>query len=312
MTRTMKFPIALVCTALALQSARAENLSDADREALLDNLEKLREAAVSKIEGKFRVALAAYRNAMSGDDQAIELYLNCVEKVDYSDQQKKAQDFREWKRREADRLADPDFRRALRVQLAWLILTLQAAAEKPDPDKLAKDAQEIMDSIFRDPEKLATHQQLVGQPVLSTHFARAYEITRIKLEKWPLSPLQLGEIYNQIILPPLRKSTQIPALHAAWLKRIQQENIKRELGAGGRDSRKPGQPDAEISPEYEKFLTETVPQLQWEMELDLFNAGDESGAAVRMLAHIEKHIAHPSARQWGEQFKALLTPKAAP
>jgi hypothetical protein len=59
-------------------------------------------------------------------------------------------------------------------------------------------------------------------------------------------------------------------------------------------------------------MTETVPKLQWEMEVDLYNSGDERGAAVRMLAHIEKNIAHPSAREWGEQFKTLLKPKAAP
>ena len=41
-------------------------------------------------------------------------------------------------------------RLALRHQLRWLILTLQAASEKPDRAKLAADAQEIVDAIFRD------------------------------------------------------------------------------------------------------------------------------------------------------------------
>jgi hypothetical protein len=47
------------------------------------------------------------------------------------------------------------------------------------------------------------------------------------------------------------------------------------------------------------------------MELDLFRNGDESGAAVRMLAHLEKYLAHPSARDWGKQFEALLKPAVA-
>jgi hypothetical protein len=64
------------------------------------------------------------------------------------------------------------------------------------------------------------------------------------------------------------------------------------------------------SPAYEKFLAETQPSLQWEMETDLFRHGDESGAAVRMLAHLEKNLSHPAAREWGKQFEALLKPAA--
>ena len=61
---------------------------------------------------------------------------------------------------------------------------------------------------------------------------------------------------------------------------------------------------------YEKFLAETQPKLQWDMEVDLYKAGDERGAAMRMLAHIEKYINHPTAKEWGEQFQTLLSPKA--
>ena len=42
------------------------------------------------------------------------------------------------------------------------------------------------------------------------------------------------------------------------------------------------------------------------MEVDLFTHGDESGAAVRMLAHLEKHIAHPSAREWSDELQKKL------
>lgn len=311
----MRIPAALLCAALAAGNAHAQALSDADREALLGNLEKLRETAVAKIDGKYRVALAAFRSAMGSDDQAMELYLNCVERVNYDEQQRKTQDFREWKRKEADRLADPAFRRALRVQLSWLILTLQASADKPDAVKLRADAEEILDSIFRDAEKLKGQEKMLGESVNSSVFARAYEINRLKVENWPLAPINLEEIYSDIILPPLRNAAHLPALRTAWIKRIQQDMAKHEFLSGGgegrgQDPRRPGPttPSTGNSPEYEKFLTENVPQLQWNMEMDLFHAGDESGAAVRMLAHLEKNINHPSAREWGEQFKKLLTP----
>ncbi len=304
----MRILAILLCAAFAIGQTHAQTLSDADREALLDNLEKLRKAAISRVDGKYRVAISAFRNAVGSDDQVMELYLNCYEKANYDDQQKKSQEFREWKRKEADKLTDTTFRRALRIQLSWLILTLQATAEKPDLPKLSREALDIVDSIFREAEKLAPQEQLLGQGVIDTVFARAYEINHVKVENWPTSPTQLEQIYGQLVFPPLRTPGHLPALRAAWIKRIQQEGEKRKYW-GRPEGRKPGGAPPS-SADFEKFLSDDLPKLQWEMEVDLFNSGDENGAAVRMLALIEKNIAHPSAREWSEQFKTLLQPKA--
>jgi hypothetical protein len=297
----MKFPIALAISALALSSARADQLTDADREALLENLEKLRSDAYSRQDGKFRVALAAYRAAMVDDAQAMELYLKCIEKVNYSDNDRKSQDFREWKRKEAEQLADPALRSALRYQLSWLVLTLQAAADEPNLPKLRAEAESLIESIFRNAQSLASQEQLLSQSVIASVFARAYDIKQVKIENWPLAPAQLAEIYEQLIFPAHRSPDRIATLRTAWIKRIMQETARREFWGGKKG------PSA---PEFERYLAEILPQMQWNMEKDLFTYGDQSGAAVRMLAHIEKYIAHPRAREWGEEFKALLTPTA--
>jgi hypothetical protein len=314
MNPAMRVPVLLVCTALCLNNARAEILSDADRESLLENLEKLRESANSKVDARFRIALAAYREAIGSDDAAMELYLNCIEKVNFEDQQKKSTDFREWKRNEAEKLADPGLRLALRHQLRWLVLTLQAASEKADRTKLAVEAQEIVDSIFRESEKLKNQESILSQAVTSSVFARAYDINSEKLEKWPLSPIQLDQLYGQVLLPPYRKSSRLAGLRATWIKRIQQEGAKiehwSENDRNPKEEKRIGMASGMQSPAYEKFLAETQPSLQWEMETDLFRHGDESGAAVRMLAHLEKNLAHPAAREWGKQFEALLKPAA--
>lgn len=308
----MRVPILLVCAAISLNSARADTLSDADRESLLENLEKLRESANSKVDAKFRIALAAFREAIASDDAAIDLYLNCMEKVDFEDQQKKSADFREWKRKEAEKLSDPGLRLALRHQLRWLVLTLQAASEKADRAKLAVDAQEIVDSIFREPAKLKNQEALLSQAVTSSVFARAYDINSAKVEKWPLSPVQLDPVYEQILLPPCRTPARLGELRAMWIKRIQQEGAKMEHWSGNngnpKEQKRIGMASAMQSPAYEKYLAETQPKLQWDMEIDLFRNGDESGAALRMLAHLEKYLAHPAAGGWSKEFEALLKP----
>ena len=119
--------------------------------------------------------------------------------------------------------------------------------------------------------------------------------------------MHLEGVYNEVILPVARASGKLEPVRSAWMKRIKQEEIRIEVWQGG--AKKSNQPNAPMTPEYEKFLTEVVPEYQWEMEMDLFRCGDESGAAKRMLDHISKHITHRNARAWGDAFKELLTPK---
>lgn len=313
----MRVPILLLCSAMFLPGLRAESLSSADRETLLEKLEKIREAAEGRVDARFRLAIAAFRSALSSDEAALELYFNCMEKVDFQDVYKRAADFREWKRQQGEKLADPGLRLALRYQLRWLTLTLEAASAKPDRAKLVRDAQETVDSIFRDADKLKHQQQILSQSVTSTVFARAYDINHVKVEKWSLSPIGIESIYNDMLLPPYRTPTGLAGLRAGWVKRIQQETVKQELWSvdprkrEGREEKRIGMAEDMKTPEYLEFIETTLPELQWEMEVDLYTYGDESGASVRMLALLEKYINHPSAREWGQEFKKLVQPGAA-
>ena len=310
---------AFIGTLLFFQAAHADALSPADREALLERLEKIRSDASSRVDSRFQAAISAYRSAMASEDQALAFYLKCIEKVDYEDQKRKPADFREWKRREDARLSDVAFRKALWHQLRWLVLTLQAASENADRVALAGQAQGIVDAIFTDARALAGQQQILQQGVTGTVFARAYEIGNVRIENWPMSPVQLSQVYQQVLLPPHRMARNVTALKSGWNKRIQQELAMREhWGDGGRNNpnargeerQRIGMASAMRSPEYDKFMADGVPALQWQMEVDLYRHGDQSGAALRMLAHLEKHIAHSEARNWGEQFQALLSAPA--
>lgn len=310
----MRIAASILCAALTVSHARSEPLSAADREALIETLEALRESANARVDARFRSAINAYREAMASNEAVIDFYLKCAEKVNFEDQRKKTRDFRDWKRKEADHLSDADFRLALRYQLRWLILTLQAASENADRQPLAGSAQQIIDAIFLDAAKLSDQTRILGESVTGTVFAKAYEIGGLGKSKWPLSPVALDPIYNDIILPPLRSPAKLESLRTAWIKRIQQEGIKVEAWSGA-DQAKGGKNAA--TPEQravnaETFAMETLPQLQWKMEMDLFRSGDESGAAKRMLNHIQKHITHKSARAWSEEFKTLLSPPAPP
>ncbi|MFD2256537.1 hypothetical protein ACFSSA_07610 [Luteolibacter algae] len=308
----MKTQFSAILLALAAPIASADILTQVDREALLEKLEQIHEAANSKVDSRYKAALSAYKAAMSSNDAALELYLRCEEMVSFDEMNKKSGDFREWKRKNADRLTDNDFKSALRLQLRWLVLTLESTSEDADMDVLSMEASKVMDAIYADAEDLGKYRRTLQQGVTESVFARAYDLNGFKAEKWPVAPAALKQVFDQVILPPLRRSDRISALRASWTKRMQMEAAFADYW-----TLKPEEKlkSGEHTPEYDKFILEVLPDLQWESEVDQFKAGDERGAAVRMLEHIEKNIVHESAPKWASELTTMLaadSPKKTP
>jgi hypothetical protein len=321
------------CLALLLSAAplvsHADPLSQADREALIEKLDNLRNSAKEKAMGRIGTALSAYRAAMASDEATMDFYLKCVEKVDFTDQNKSTQDFREWKRRQEDRLKQDGFSRCLRHQLRWLTLSLEAAEAQGNYKELAPKVSTALDDIFGSPGQFGGNVGTLREPVSNTVFARAYSIGNAKIENWPLSPLEVSAVFNQIIFPPLRATGKLDLLREQWMRRIRYEGeLRNEMaghggggggeGRGGRGGEGRGEgrggeggKGGEGHSDYEKFVSETVPELQWQMEEDMYKAGDQQRAAVNMLAHIESHLTHPKARDWAERFRTLIEPPKA-
>lgn len=299
----MKTQIIALSLLAAILPTHADELTDADRETILGRLEKIRKAAESTADSRFRNAISAYRSAMASNNAAIDFYIMCEEKVNFKDLKKNSSAFRDWKRENSDKHSDKDFRTALRQQLRWLILTLEAASEDADREALSTKAAEAVESIVSQAEDLDRHRDIVKISVMNTVFAKAYDLNNIKVEQWPLTPVPIEAVYDQVILPPLRRIDRTDSLRSAWTKRIAQQMILLDHW-----SSRPGEKlkTGDHSPEYEKFVIDTLPKVQWDAEVDIFKAGDERGAAARMLAHIEKYIAHEAAPQWAGEFIALL------
>jgi hypothetical protein len=286
--------------------SHAQDLTDADREAILKRIELAQEQAESNIDRKYRSALSAFSSGMINENSAMELYLKCEEMINFEKKNKKAVDFRDWKNKNGDKFSDTSFRLTLQYQLRWLALSLQATSKNANREKLALEAIKIIDGITADAAKLKPYQSDLNQGVLSSIFAQAYNINGIEIKNWPSAPGQFDEIYDQLILPPLRRSDRIASLKTIWGKRIAQ---KVDIFEKWNNPEKGGAKSIQQSPEYEKFLTETVPEFQWNAEVDIFKAGDQRGASERMLKHIESNINHKSAEKWIDSFTELLQPE---
>jgi hypothetical protein len=309
MASVMKSIALLVSASFALVPLAAEPLSEADRQVLLKRLEQLRDKAGDHVSQRLRGAARDFAAAMKSDDATIDLYLQCVEKVDFEDRDRKSSDFRDWKRNNRERLRDEGFALVLRHQLRWAMLTIQAANQPEKIEELAPDVMQALDLIYQDPVALREHVATLSQAVTSTVFARAYGLNGYEAEGWPLAPLEGGRdhlasmaAFNQVIFPALRAERETKKLRDAWKKRIQFEEIAR--GFWSKDSTEEGQ-----SLELDEFLADRRPALQWEMEEDLFRVGDQRQAALSMLKLLAEHITHPQARDWEQRFRDLIDPK---
>ena len=58
-----------------------------------------------------------------------------------------------------------------------------------------------------------------------------------------------------------------------------------------------------------QFLDRRKPELQWQMNVDLFNAGDKKEACVEMLKLIKQTPPHPKSTAWANQLLDMLRSK---
>lgn len=287
----------------------ADELTSSEREKLAKQLEELLHRSQETLTQRQATAYKAYKSALQSETAAMELYLKCVELTDFEDQGKKNSDFRDWKRKEKDRYSDPSFRCALRHQLNWLVLTIEAARAGDDVSELAPKARTALQNILADAEQLKGKEGILRQSATDSVFARAYGFGSLKVKNWPMSPLAIADIYDKLILPPLRDEKKASSVRSAWMERISYEEKALQEWAPVPKDTSIGMKKDMLPPAYEKFVSEQKPKLIWQMEKDVFAAGDQAGAATRMLSHISSNIAHNDAIKWAEELQKLLSPE---
>ncbi|MDB4271229.1 hypothetical protein N9881_00740 [bacterium] len=81
-----------VTTLLALTCgvSFSQELTEVDRQLLLERLDDIQKSADSAARNRFSAAISAYRAAAASDVAANELWLKCWEKVDFQDEAKSA------------------------------------------------------------------------------------------------------------------------------------------------------------------------------------------------------------------------------
>ncbi|WP_353566250.1 hypothetical protein [Haloferula sargassicola] len=311
----------LVLAVLTSPLLRAEPLTEADRQQVLERLDSFKEDAGKKASTRLGDAAGALKKAMGSDKAAAELFLKCKEQVDFLDLKRSSNDFRDWRRGNKQWVDADEFGTAARHQVRWLMLCLKASSQPAQARKLAPEALECLEGIFREPEKLARFTSFLATPMHDTVFAKAYGIQGDRLKDWPASPItkddreiKIAETFEEAIFPYYRAAKDYAGLRQAWDRRIHFEEVIAGFWTGddqGHDKHLEEMAEKGNLPQRSEFLRETKPDLEWRKEMDLFTAGDQKKAVVALVEHLEENVTHSKVREWEAELRAVLSPDGA-
>lgn len=295
----------------------AAPLGEHDRTAIIEAIEALEKKEAPTLGSRRQQAMAALRQAITSEENAVDLYLRCTKTLLFDKQHRKPAEFREWKTRSRDRLKDEGFALSLKHRYMWLLLTLEAAPLDPEKRSqlLGAKAQAAMVALASDAPLLGNRIKFLQEPALQGLVAKTYGLQHLALNpekptgdgsevapKWPEASLPIGEVFQNVVLPAARVERDFVALREAWQIRLKCERAYAEgliFGETEEDDRKD-------NGDFDTFVTEKQPALLWSMHVDLFRSGDEKDSAVAMLEHLKANISHPESANWIKQFKELV------
>ena len=313
-TTLIRHFLLLVVGSLALagmtRPAAADALPEEELARILERLEAILDQAAETAGGRRAIAIRAFRDASSSGENALEFYLQCVERVRFEDRGRSQNDFRAWARERRSEHGDESFRAALVLQLRWLLFNMSSREDEEieDEEEQAAKAMEratqalsLIRELGTNWSRYAPHQELLRQDVFTTDFARAYRIDSDEGGSVANAPLPTANVFESTIMPPLRQGRRVDDLRSAWALRIEQEQLEFESRGGG-DRRNPGR-DTDRA---RLFRSDHRPALLWRSEMDVFRAGGQRQAAPRLMELLEQNVNEPHALDWLRELQQAI------
>jgi len=229
--------------------------------------------------------------AASGDNaSALAFYQEAMRNTAFNGQNREQTEFHEWKKKQADKFKDPAFQNALRLHLAYIVLTLERGngveIKKLEPELLdyLTQAGEAGDSL-KDP--------FMKDEITRSIFVNWYQIGSwiSSAQDWDMKPGDINGIYDKTILPEMR-AVKDPRLIEYWDNRMTTEAQAAT--------------DTKLTFEINKYNQITRPALLWSRAGDLIVLGQKNNAVRAMLDVIKENPDHPSASDWVAQLQGIL------
>lgn len=278
---------------LLLPTARAQQeISPGDAEAMLSTLRSFKETNKENMKayrGKVMQEIAA---AAQSNASAIAFYLQAVKATDFVGKSRENTQFRDWKKKNEEKLKSPEMQNAVRLQLTYLVLTLQHAAGMKTKE-LIGPLMQYCNQVLEDPE--LEKQPELKKPLSASLVVKWYNIDGLLQGgegDWEMSPGNVEGIYETTILPALREAKD-PRLIQYWDAKIAREGSQARQSA--------------LAFNAGKFSEVRKPGLLWNRAEDRLVLGEKSKAVAEMFALIKAHPSHPEVGGWMGTLEGILS-----
>ena len=130
----------------------------------------------------------------------------------------------------------------------------------------------------------------LGGDVLNSLYARHLKLDgSVKPRSNATNPGNIDEIYDRLVIQPLRRKKDAAAIAAAWMRRIDQT---------GRVAK-----STKVKEIEDKYNAEKVPSMKFAMYRDQWSAGLPKQAAASMIALITAEPTHKDSNDWMQELK---------
>jgi hypothetical protein len=296
-------------------------LSPDDASALLGQLQKLDEDFSQSEETLLASALTRIRAATASESTSAELYLTAL-KIVNADRSgtTPAVEPDGWREEQIEWMKESGAPKAIRIQLAWLGLLIEAAqkeeSERPALLKKAriitKEAATVAQELSllpatggggerrggpgkeRGPGAKRNAGQFLTQSVMASVFSEAYNLqNHIKPpQDWSLAPLNLDAVYDRMLLADAR-ANHPSELAPLWDERIQLEAAIHRAAMSE---------DA-----FKKWGEDTGRDLMWRKQLDLLRSkvGGRT-AGLELIRLFKENPTHPNLAAWKKDIDGVI------
>ncbi|MDZ4289180.1 MAG: hypothetical protein U0984_14535 [Prosthecobacter sp.] len=319
---------AQTATPAASPPGQSVKLTDVQVNNVLAKLKEL-EKQIAEMRGtNLSSILQKLREGIASDQAALKLYLDCDALVNSArkEESKTEARMREEQMKKSlerkggnggDKNEDGDFAMAVRFQIQYLIMTLEAhEAKEEEFDKMVPKLQAYIAEVIAAAPKIKGRalQQMNqtlggggggggrrggggggggGNPIIE-----AFQLDRyLAVPKWTNRPLDFAGMYSLTILP-IAEEKDKNLLPGLWDARINAEGVFRK--------------ESMFAPEFELWTKNELPELRWERAKYLTEKGpDPVSAMAEMLKLIADNPGHANAPAWLQELRVMVN-SAAP
>ena len=280
---------------LASSAFAQQTLQPVDSNALLKELQKIKETRQTSIKSQLGKVYQTVNSAASNGNAAMDLYLQSEYTTQFDGKGHEKTQFQDWKKKEADRLKSKGFQEALRLHLVYLSLTLQSSSGIKNSE-MVPALTSYATQVQAESDLLSDDKEFMKRPLNDGMIVRALGVALTPTENWVMTPGNVDEMYQKIILPALREKKDAKAIEY-WDRKLDKEYAAAT--------------DSERTFDADRFATLRRPALLWNRALEFYLIDQKNRGVAEMFAMIKAYPTHPDAAAWTTQLEQYLAPKEA-